>query len=118
MTTIYRSEAGQIVRAEDAYGTYYYTCDDFGQPGSGGYTSEDDARAAMAVAESGEDVQAYPEPDVRIDERGRRVGPCAHCGCDVPVTDLPDADDDAGWEELARDHDDDCEWVATRAHRR
>jgi hypothetical protein len=31
---------------------------------------------------------------------------------------VPDADDDEAWGELAAEHDDDCEWIATRAHQR
>ena len=43
---------------------------------------------------------------------------CVYCGvlipdCDVEV--IPSADDDAGWAAVGYYHDDDCQWVATRA---
>ncbi len=60
-----------------------------------------------------------PHADVVIDERGRRVIECADCGREHALPDsVPDADDDEAWGELAAEHDDDCEWIATRAHRR
>lgn len=45
---------------------------------------------------------------------------CAYCGRDVPGTGeepTPAVDDDDAWIALAHHHADDCEWIATRAHR-
>jgi hypothetical protein len=42
---------------------------------------------------------------------------CAYCLCEVSSLDVPDVDDDDAWAEIAREHDDTCEWVLTRAHR-
>lgn len=45
---------------------------------------------------------------------------CGYCGAvvlsdvDAPV---PSIDDDAAWLDLTNEHNDDCEWTATRAHR-
>lgn len=45
---------------------------------------------------------------------------CAYCGFQVrgceSCPNAPPADDDAAWEELAKEHSDGCEWVQTRAH--
>lgn len=53
---------------------------------------------------------------------------CAYCGSDVeilhqdpnhmgePCEVIPPADDDSAWAELAEQHADGCEWIATRAH--
>jgi hypothetical protein len=44
---------------------------------------------------------------------------CDYCGRDTieaPV--VPGPDDDGAWRDLARAHWPDCEWIATRAHRR
>ena len=45
---------------------------------------------------------------------------CVYCDHDVPITSTspPDGGDDAVWGELATAHDDDCEWVTTRAFNR
>lgn len=42
---------------------------------------------------------------------------CAYCGHEVIKSDVPETGDDKGWAEVAPMHADDCEWVATRAHR-
>lgn len=47
---------------------------------------------------------------------------CIYCGCSYDVDDpeeelVPGADDDDAWDALAADHSEDCEWIATRAHR-
>lgn len=43
---------------------------------------------------------------------------CAYCGREhVPPTAVPALDDDHAWADMAPDHDDYCEWIATRAHR-
>ena len=45
---------------------------------------------------------------------------CVYCHYMIPATDdrPPAVDDDDEWERLALQHADDCEWCATRAHRR
>jgi hypothetical protein len=43
---------------------------------------------------------------------------CAYCYCEVSSLDVPDVTDDDAWEALAHEHEDHCEWVLTRAHRR
>lgn len=46
------------------------------------------------------------------------AGACLYCeGVTPDITDVPAVDDDEGWELLAPDHLDDCEWITTRAHR-
>ena len=46
---------------------------------------------------------------------------CAYCNHDVPYMDesqqVPDVTDDEAWEDLAKYHDPECEWIVTRAHR-
>jgi len=42
---------------------------------------------------------------------------CAYCNADVAEAPVPPASDDAGWSALASTHAEDCEWIATRAHR-
>jgi len=62
----------------------------------------------------GQDVTAYVDSDTR-----QRAGCCTSCGM-VPWqtgSDVPDADDDWRWWEIANEHAYDCEWVGTRAHR-
>ena len=40
---------------------------------------------------------------------------CFYCGRDVAtVAIVPDDDDDAGWQVIAKDHEHNCEWVLTR----
>lgn len=46
---------------------------------------------------------------------------CVYCDTELPKgsgKDVPKASDDEAWETLAEDHEPDCEWIATRAHRR
>ena len=46
------------------------------------------------------------------------AGVCAYC--EAAVSDyetIPGRDDDESWEELAPEHENDCEWITTRAHR-
>jgi hypothetical protein len=47
---------------------------------------------------------------------------CVYCNAMISEDDCPDtvpaAGDDEAWEEIAKHHGDDCEWVRTRAHRR
>jgi hypothetical protein len=52
---------------------------------------------------------------------------CAYCGDEIEgdvddqgvCTDPVQAvDDDEAWQEIARHHAEDCDWVLTRAHRR
>ena len=115
MLTIMRDERGQLVQATDGLGTYYFLADNFGKPAAGGWTQLGNADSAWEsfVAEDA----IYPHTDVKIDERGRRVIGCAYCGREHALPDsVPDADDDEAWGELAAKHDDDCEWIATRAH--
>lgn len=43
---------------------------------------------------------------------------CAYCGrSQVPPSAVPALDDDHAWANMAGDHDDECEWIRTRAHR-
>jgi len=43
---------------------------------------------------------------------------CAYCGrSHVPPSAVPALDDDDAWADMAREHADYCEWIATRAHR-
>lgn len=115
MSTIYRSDRGQLIEASDAYGTFYYLADAFGAPCQGGWTDRDTAIASWETLEASEDE--YPEADVMLDDRGRRVAACAYCHCDVSIDDVPDVDDESAWAEAAGQHADDCEWLLTRAHR-
>jgi hypothetical protein len=117
MPTIMRDERGQLVLATDCLGTYYFVADNFGKPAAGGWTQLGDADTAWEsfVAEDA----IYPHADVEIDERGRRLIGCTYCGRKHALPDgVPEADDDEAWGELAAEHDDDCEWIATRDHRR
>lgn len=44
---------------------------------------------------------------------------CAYCTsewCHAEIESVPEADDDAAWEEKARQHTAACEWIETRAH--
>lgn len=45
---------------------------------------------------------------------------CIYCSVviddDEPV--VPKASDDIAWDELAKAHDSNCEWIRTRAHQR
>jgi len=41
---------------------------------------------------------------------------CLYCGHECEDL-CPPVDDDDAWDHLAMQHDDDCEWVRTRAHR-
>ena len=45
---------------------------------------------------------------------------CAYCDRDIPYRNpelgQPSDSDDEAWDELAENHDEDCEWVCTRAH--
>lgn len=44
---------------------------------------------------------------------------CAYCSEMVSELDsVPPVDDDEAWDVIAKEHDSDCEWVLTRAHRR
>jgi len=42
---------------------------------------------------------------------------CHHKISDKNAEIVPDVYDDDAWEELAQEHDPDCEWIKTRAHR-
>jgi len=45
------------------------------------------------------------------------VEECAYCGAWVsPYGRVPDQDDDDAWRRLGIRHEDDCEWISTRAH--
>ena len=65
----------------------------------------------------------WPTNDEYIDRASRRedmTTECAYCGHDVPGNGeepTPAVDDDDTWANLANHHADDCEWIATRAHR-
>jgi hypothetical protein len=46
---------------------------------------------------------------------------CLYCNKLIDAdleSDVPAVDDDDAWQALAREHDVDCEWIETRAHRR
>jgi hypothetical protein len=66
MATIYSDERGQVVRASDAMGEYYYIADGMGTPTIGAWEAEESAMAAL----DGEGEA--PGPDFEIDERGER----------------------------------------------
>jgi hypothetical protein len=117
MAIIHEDGRGRIVRATDAYGDYYYLGDDLGNACVGAWSKEEDARAAFEAEGAEADVAAM-SCDLQMDERGRRLVECAYCNQWVPAGDpAPGADDDGAWGEIAPEHRDDCEWVATRAHR-
>lgn len=45
---------------------------------------------------------------------------CIYCDREVPAPasePVPDVRDDEAWEALAAEHEPDCEWITTRAHR-
>lgn len=43
---------------------------------------------------------------------------CIYCNAEVAdETRVPALDDEDAWQELAREHATDCEWILTRAHR-
>ncbi len=43
---------------------------------------------------------------------------CNHCGANYsPRPMIPLADDDAAWQEIAKEHDSKCRWVRTKAGR-
>ena len=52
------------------------------------------------------------------DAAGTAEVECAYCGA-LPshAPGVPALDDDASWEALAEEHGEECEWIATRAHR-
>ena len=42
---------------------------------------------------------------------------CIYCYSLTTPVDVPTVDDDAMWDAIAGEHDTECEWVQTRAHR-
>lgn len=42
---------------------------------------------------------------------------CAYCGHMVREHEAPPVTDNETWDDIAPDHDEQCEWVVTRAHR-
>ena len=69
----------------------------------------------------GTDVVVGPFEDRAAAERDCSGEDCLYCGKNLRVTDdqtVPGVDDDDSWEDLAKDHETDCEWIATRAHQR
>lgn len=53
-----------------------------------------------------------------VEVLGAQEVECAYCGAmHTPPETVPALDDDAAWSALADDHDSNCEWVLTRAHR-
>lgn len=69
--------------------------------------------AARDVYQHGREIQPAIE-----NAFAQHWGTCAYCGHECEQGDVPAASDDAAWQELAKDHAPDCEWVLTRAHRR
>jgi hypothetical protein len=65
MPTTFSSEDGQVVRAHDEIGTYYYLADGLGNPTYGGWDREEDAIAAL--------YGDPPPTTVEVDAMGRRV---------------------------------------------
>lgn len=52
------------------------------------------------------------------EESGTATAECAYCDrTHTPSAAVPALGDDAAWKALAEDHDERCEWIATRAHR-
>jgi hypothetical protein len=43
---------------------------------------------------------------------------CAYCGAEVPACEVPEVGDDIAWTAQGEHHATNCEWIATRAHRR
>lgn len=43
---------------------------------------------------------------------------CIYCGYDTEQTDPPALGDNEGWDKVATEHADHCEWILTRAFRR
>lgn len=62
----------------------------------------------------GQDVAQYFD-----DAKRQRAGCCPSCGMMVwqASVEVPSANDDWRWWEIANEHAYDCEWVETRAHR-
>jgi hypothetical protein len=59
--------------------------------------------------------------EVTMDTEMCEFEECAYCGANIVGSDVgrvPAVDDDEAWERLAAEHDPECEWIATRAHRR
>jgi hypothetical protein len=110
MTTIYSNANGQVVKAGDVYGDYYYVADSLGLPSVGAWETEEEAMTALD--------SDNPQPTLEMDADGYRLVECAYCNAWVRPGDVvPASDDDQGWAEAAQGHADGCEWVETRAHR-
>jgi hypothetical protein len=43
---------------------------------------------------------------------------CTYCGATDCTDSVPDVTDDAAWAALASEHNYNCEWIITRAHRK
>jgi hypothetical protein len=111
MPTIYSTENGQVVKASDLLGVYYYVADSLGTPTEGAWLEEEHAIAYLDGDESA------PAPILEMDEQGWRLVECGSCGRQVRALDsAPAADDDEAWDAEAERHEEDCEWIETRAH--
>jgi hypothetical protein len=60
----------------------------------------------------------YTDTELVADYTDQAREECAYCGADVLCEEPPPEDDEAAWARIAQEHDPDCEWVLTRAHRR
>jgi hypothetical protein len=121
MGIIYANDRGRLVEVTDAYGTYYYLGGNLGDVFHGAWSKRETAELAWNVSDDMAPdavtyLEMYPATDVEINEFGNRICPCAYCNNDVPILDVPAPDDDDAWDELSKQHADDCEWVLTRAH--
>ncbi|MCR4338979.1 MAG: hypothetical protein NUW01_03725 [Gemmatimonadaceae bacterium] len=80
------------------------------------------ARDGVTIAIEACDGECYGHDDGARSECPHAIAePCAYCGSTPEYADralVPDEGDDAEWTRLAEQHDVDCEWIATRAHRR
>lgn len=87
---------------------------------SGSYTTQDYREAKEFARKNNLRVIAneYEWVDSEMVDDFTVPSPCAYCGAYAGQRDdVPSADDGAAWAEIAEEHYDNCEWVATRGHR-
>lgn len=75
---------------------------------------------ASVGAEYGLDRALFAERDDGVYYAGELIADraCAYCDYGLEMGEVPNVDEDEEWTRLALWHDDDCEWIKTRAHRR
>jgi hypothetical protein len=77
-------------------------------------------RDGVDLAQWAESEDAVLEYDVETGADAATLNECIYCQHEITARqDItpPAVDDHAAWVALAGDHADDCEWIATRAHR-